>query len=78
MYHGYMCILLYVKIIQCSGFPEIFGGLEVGGGVSVKWDMCILLYVTIIQFSHFPQIYAQLEEGGWGQSAMGIHAFCYI
>ena len=41
---GYMCILLYVKLIWCSGFPEI---------------------------------YAQLEEG-WGQSAMGICAFCYI
>ena len=22
--HGYMCILLYVKLIQCSGFPEIY------------------------------------------------------
>ena len=26
----------------------------------------------------FPEIYAQLEEGAWGQSAMGICAFCYI
>ena len=36
--HGYMCFLLYVEIIWCSGFPEIDGGLEVGGGVSVPWE----------------------------------------
>ena len=22
--HGYMCIILYVKLIQCSGFPQIY------------------------------------------------------
>ena len=22
--HGYMCILLYVKLIQCSDFPEMY------------------------------------------------------
>ena len=30
--HGYMCILLYVKLIWCSGFPEIYAHL--GGGTS--------------------------------------------
>ena len=29
--HGYMCILLYVKLLQCSGFPEIYAKLEEGG-----------------------------------------------
>ena len=26
--HGYMCILLYRKLMQYSGFPEIYAGLE--------------------------------------------------
>ena len=29
--HRYMCILLYVKLIQCSGIPQIYGQLEEGG-----------------------------------------------
>ena len=32
--HGYMSILLYVKLMQCSGFPEIYGSLK---GVGVYW-----------------------------------------
>ena len=35
--HGYMCILLYGKLIQCSGFPEIYAQLEEGSGVSLPW-----------------------------------------
>ena len=27
-----MCILLYVKLIWCSGISEIYGHLEEGGG----------------------------------------------
>ena len=27
---GYMCILLYVKLIWCSGIPYIYGQLEEG------------------------------------------------
>ena len=30
---GYMCILLYVKLIWCSGVPEIYCQLEEGVGV---------------------------------------------
>ena len=25
---GYMCILLYVKLIGCNGLPEMYGQLE--------------------------------------------------
>ena len=32
--HWYLCILLYVKLIQCSGLPEIYGQLEEGWGLS--------------------------------------------
>ena len=28
--HGYMCILLYVKLIWCSGVPEMYGWLPGG------------------------------------------------
>ena len=31
--HEYMFILLYVKLIQCSGLAEIYGQLEKG-----KWS----------------------------------------
>ena len=27
----YMCLLLYVKLIQCSGVPQIYGQLEEWG-----------------------------------------------
>ena len=30
-----MCILLYVKLMQCSGFPEIYACLQEGIGVSL-------------------------------------------
>ena len=50
----YMHILLYVKLIQCSGFPEIYAQLGV----------CLpSVYVELIQCSGFPDVYAQLEEG---------------
>ena len=33
----YMCILLYMKIIWCSGFPEIYAQLEEGVGSVCAW-----------------------------------------
>ena len=30
MCHGYMCILLYMKLMQCRGITEIYGQLEKG------------------------------------------------
>ena len=74
--HGYMCILLYVRLIWCSGFPEIYAWLEEGGMGSVCHGyMCILLYVKLNWCSSFPEIYGWLEEEAWSQSAMGICAF---
>ena len=60
----YMCILLYVKVIWCSGFPEIYARLEEGVGSVCHEYMCILLYVKLIWCCSFPEIYAQLEEEG--------------
>ena len=45
MCHGYMCIVLYMKLIWCNGFAEIYAQLEgSGGSISHKY-MCILLYI---------------------------------
>ena len=38
----YMCILLYVKLIWCSGIPYIYGQLE--GGTSAL-SICALCYM---------------------------------
>ena len=61
--NGYMCILLYVQLIWCSGFPEIYAGLEEGVESICHGYMCIFLYVKFISFIAFPEICAQLEEG---------------
>ena len=53
-----MCIMLYVKLMQFSGFPEISAQLE---GAICLWYMCILLYVKLICCSGFLEIYALLE-----------------
>ena len=66
-----MCILLYVKLIWCSGVPEIYAQL---GGYICHGYMCILLYVTLIWCTSVPEIYASLG----GMSAMGICAFLYM
>ena len=41
--HGYMCILLYVKPIWCSGFPEIYALLEEGG--TSAFSICAFFYM---------------------------------
>ena len=64
-----MCIILYVKLIQCSCIPQMYGQLEEWG----PWYMCILLFVKLMQCSGIPYMYGQLEEGG-----LGICAFCYM
>ena len=68
----YMCIVLYVKCIWCSGIPCIYGQLA-WGYICPKY-MCIVLYVKLIWCSHIPLIYGQLEVGG-GTSAKYICAF---
>ena len=31
------CMLLYMKHLLCTGFPEIYAQLEEGGGVNLPW-----------------------------------------
>ena len=74
----YMCILLYAKLIWCSGFVYIYG---------VNWRrewryvchgyICILLYVKLIWCSGVAYIYGQLG-GSEGTSGLGICAFFYM
>ena len=61
--HGYMYILLYMKLIWCSGFPEIYVQLEEGslGSVCHRY-MCILLFMKLIGCSGVAYIYGQLED----------------
>ena len=76
--HGYMCILLYMKLMQCSDVVYYYGQLEEWCGVSLPW-----VYVhSAIYDTYLMQwccIDLWLIRGGvCGQSAMGICAFCYI
>ena len=43
--HGYMCIVLYMKLIWCNGFPEIYGHLEEGDGGQSAMGICALCYI---------------------------------
>ena len=35
--HGYMCIVLYMKLICCNGFPDIYAWLGEGDEVHLPW-----------------------------------------
>ena len=76
--YGYMCILLYMKPMQCNGFPEIYAQLGKGMESLCHGYMGILLYMKLICCNGFPEIYGQFEEGGMGSVCTGICAFFYI
>ena len=54
-----MCILLYVKLIWCTGIPYIYCQFE-WGSICPKY-MCIVLYVKCIWCNGIPYIYGQLK-----------------
>ena len=64
----YLCIMLYVKLIQCSVVVFHRSMANWRGSVCLRY-MCIMLYVKLIWCSDLPEIYDQLEEG-WGLSAL--------
>ena len=43
--HGYICILLYMKLIGCSGFSEIYAQLEEGVGSVCHGYICVFCYI---------------------------------
>ena len=62
IWHEYMCIFHYVKLIQCSGVPEMYGQW---GGYICHGYMCILLYVKLIWCSGVPEVYGWLLGVQW-------------
>ena len=44
----YMCILLYVQLIQCSGFPEIYAQLGEGVHLHWVWPHCSVGYTGLV------------------------------
>ena len=42
--HGYMCIVLYMKLIWFNGFAEIYASLEEGWGQSAM-GIYVLCYI---------------------------------
>ena len=52
--HGYMCILLYVKLIGCNGVADVW---SIGGSICHGY-MCILLYVKLIGCNCVAEKYA--------------------
>ena len=56
---GYLCILLYIKLIWCSGVSEIYGEMWKMGYLWPGY-MCILLYVKLIWCCVLPEIYGQM------------------
>ena len=76
--HGYMWILLYMKLVWCNGFPEIYGCLEEWGMGTVCSGICAFFYIwNIVVVVVFNRSMVSWRRG-WGPSAMGICAFSYI
>ena len=71
-----ICVLCYIwnlfGVMVSRDLCSIGGGM----GSICHGYICLLLYMKLIWYNGFPEIYAWLEEG-WGQSYMGICAFCY-
>ena len=53
--HGYMCILLYMKLIGCNSFAWIYGQLAQGS--ICHGYMCILLCMKLTGCNGFAWIY---------------------
>ena len=70
-----MCILLYMKLIWCNGFPEIYAQLEEGGGpVCQIWAQCAFCYIWNLFVCHVFQKSMLI----WGGQIWAQCAFCYI
>ena len=47
--HGHMCIVIYMKLIWCNGFSEIYACYEEGVGSFCHRYICIVLYIYDLQ-----------------------------
>ena len=78
VYHGYICILLYMTLMWCSGVAQIYDQLEEVGGVSMS-----LIYVHSAIYETYAVKWCCIDlwlirGGRWGQSGMGLSAFFYM
>ena len=64
----YMCILLYLKLIWCSGIPQIHGQLEEGTMVYLHFAIC---ETYLVQW-YF------IDPWSIGGGGLGICVFCYM
>ena len=75
-----MCILLYMKLIWCSGFPEIYAELE--EGCPSAMGRCAFCYLwNLYMWNLYGVVALHRSMFNWrGRSlfAMGISAFCYM
>ena len=46
VYHGCMCILLCIKLVWCSGFPDIYAQLDEGVGGQSAMGICAFSYIS--------------------------------
>ena len=77
IWHGYMCIVLYMKLIWCNGFPEIYAWLEEGWGVNLPWVYVHCAIYEVCGVMVFQRSMLDWRRGQ-GQSGMGICALCDI
>ena len=68
---------IYMKLIWCNGFPEIYAQLEGEWGQSAM-GICALCYIWNLFGVMVVQRSMLNWRRGWGQSAIGISALCYI
>ena len=45
--HGYMCIVLYMKLMWCNGFAQIYAWLEEGGQSDIGIHALFYIYIYI-------------------------------
>ena len=70
---------IYMKLIWCNGFPEIYAQLEEGRWGQSTMGICALcyIYMKLIWCNGFPEIYAQLEKGD-GVNLPWVYVHCAI
>ena len=74
--HGYMCIVLYMKLIWCNGFAEISASLEEGVGSICHGYMCIVLYMNLFGVMVFQT--SMLDWGGEGVGCICHRYMCIV
>ena len=71
LWHGFMCILLYMKLIWCNGFPEIMLDWR-RGSICQIWTQYAFCYIWNL-FGVMVLQRSMLDwRRGWGQSVMKL------